>query len=125
MYTANPFVAFEKSATIAPKPANELNPKSILSIHLHHHTLHFNIILPLSSISSKYTRPSLSANLYFAVSQIRGDAQRIKTHHSNSSMDTDIKIFRQLERIIRAVPHDVQGAEAKKAAAPNTMFLQK
>jgi len=40
-------------------------------------------------------------------------------------MDSDIKIFRQLEQIIRAMPHDVQGAEAKKAAAPIAMFLQR
>jgi hypothetical protein len=45
------------------------------------------------------THPSLLAGSYFAVSQIYGVAPKIKTHHSDTSMDSSIKIVRQREQV--------------------------
>jgi hypothetical protein len=88
MYTTNSFVAFEESATLAPKLPIELNSESIQSICPHHNPFHFNNII---------THPSLFACSYFAVSQIRGVALRMKMHDSDPSTDRSIKTVRQLE----------------------------
>jgi hypothetical protein len=47
----------------------------------------------------QYGHSSLFAGLYFVVSQICGIAPRIKMHHSDPSMDRNVRMFRQLGQI--------------------------
>jgi hypothetical protein len=48
---------------------------------------------------------------------------RIKSSHSGPSGGRSLKIIRHLEQIgLRAMPHDVQGDEAKKVRAPITVY---
>ena len=48
-----------------------------------------------------YSHPSLFSPLYFTGSPFRGVTQRIKIHHSELSMDRNIKIVRQTDRHMR------------------------
>ena len=70
-----------------------------------------------------YTHLSLFTGSYYAVSQIRGVAPRIKIHLSDPSMGRSIKIVRQLD----LEPHCVmfKGLRGRKGAAPITVFLRR
>jgi hypothetical protein len=68
----------------------------------------------------QYTYPSLFTGWYFAVSQIRGVAPRIKIHHS----DRSTRIVRQLEQVFEQYRMMFKDLKEKKEAAPISMFLQ-
>ena len=65
--------------------------------------------------------PSLLAGLYFMVLQIRRVAPRIKMHHLDPSIDTNIKIVRRLE-LYRMMFKEWNW---KKKQLPIAMFMRK
>jgi hypothetical protein len=78
--------------------------------------------------------PKLSADVpaslafvdsYFKVSRISGVAPRIKTHHSDPSVDRSIKVCSTTRTDLPVLPRDVQGVEGKKGTVRITVFLQK
>jgi len=72
-----------------------------------------------------YTHSTSFAGSYFAVSQIRGVAQRIKLHNPEPWMDRNIKIVPQLEKGFEPYSIMFKWLVEKKEAGPITMFLQR
>jgi hypothetical protein len=75
-----------------------------------------------------YTRPSLSAGSYFAVSQIHGAAPKIKIYTSGPAVCGSIEIVRQLEQDLEpycVMFKELKGGTGGEQAASITVFLQR
>jgi hypothetical protein len=70
----------------------------------------------------QYSHPTLLTGLYFTVLQIGKIGPRIKIHHSDPSMDRNIKIFQQIQWVFKPYHMVFQGVSRWGEQFPSQCF---